>query len=118
MDPYQDRIRPLLDSTGLTDVELEKFFALPRGTIYKWNQGANRSYRIHCLKLSQYFHVSTDYLLGLTDDPGPQESAGPDRPQAITDDDLKFALWGDREIDDAVLNQVKQFAKFFQKRES
>ncbi|MPN31070.1 hypothetical protein SDC9_178543 [bioreactor metagenome] len=32
--------------------------------------------------------------------------------RAVTDDDIKFALWGTREIDDDVLNQVKSFAKF------
>ena len=32
-------------------------------------------------------------------------------------DDIKFALWGTREIDDDVLDRVRQFAKFAQENE-
>ena len=35
----------------------------------------------------------------------------------VSDDDIKFALWGTREIDDDVLDRVRQFAKFAQENE-
>ena len=69
MDIYKERIRPLFDSSGLQDKEIEALFDLPRGVIYKWGTGNNKSYQKYIPQIASYFHVSTDYLLGNTDDP-------------------------------------------------
>lgn len=53
-------------------------------------------------KLSKYFNVSTDYLLG-------REDKNTENP--ATDRQLKFALFGDAEIDDELLDEVKYMAK-------
>lgn len=60
-------------------------------------------------KVADYFSVSTDYLLGN----GQNEKAPTQEGEReINDDDIKFALFGTREIDDDVLKQVKDFARF------
>lgn len=51
------------------------------------------------LKLAEFFGTDTDYLLSGSD-------AAP-----VSDSRLKFALFGDCEIDDDVLDDVKQLAK-------
>lgn len=71
MDVYKDRIRPLFDKSGLQDKQLEELFSLPRGVIYKWGTGKYKSYKTYLPQIAAYFHVSTDYLLGNTDDPSP-----------------------------------------------
>lgn len=71
MDIYQDRIRPLFTNSGLQDKEIEALFDLPRGVIYKWGTGKYKSYQKYIPQIAAYFHVSTDYLLGNTDDPQP-----------------------------------------------
>lgn len=62
-------------------------------------------------KIADYFGVSVDYLLGKEEKTSTQESG------RLNDDDIKFALWGTREIDDDVLDRVKRFAKFAQEDE-
>lgn len=69
MDIYKDRIRPLFDLSGLQDKQLEQILKLPRGVIYKWGTGKYKSYKNYIFQIAAYFHVSTDYLLGNTDDP-------------------------------------------------
>ena len=59
------------------------------------------------LKMAEYFNVSVDYLLGNNDIKNPPKSS-------ISDDDIKFALWGDvaDEIPNDKLQEVKTFAEF------
>ncbi len=62
-------------------------------------------------RLADYFHVSTDYLLGKEDTkkaPAKQEP---------TDEDIMFALWGDtKDIDKDDLEDVKRYAAFIRER--
>ena len=64
--------------------------------------------------LADYFGVTTDYLLT-----GEETKKAPTQEgeRKVSDDDIKFALWGTREIDDDVLDRVRQFAKFAQENE-
>lgn len=64
-------------------------------------------------KIATYFNVSVDYLLGTKIEKAPAD----DDERKVSDDDIKFALFGTREIDDDVLDRVKQFAKFAQENE-
>lgn len=62
-------------------------------------------------RIADYFGVTTDYLLGKEN--APAESGK----RAISDDDIKFALWGDCEdISDADLADVKRYAAFVRER--
>ena len=58
--------------------------------------------------LGEFFGVPVGYLLGSEIEKAPSS----DGSRLISDDDIKFALWGTQEIDDEVLDQVKAFAKF------
>ena len=66
------------------------------------------------VKIAEYFNVSVDYLL--TGDEN-KKAPTPEGERNVSDDDIKFALWGTREIDDDVLDRVKRFAKFAQEEE-
>lgn len=81
MDIYKERIRPLFDSSGLQDKEIEALFDLPRGVIYKWGTGNYKSYQKYIPQIASYFHVSTDYLFGNTDDPRPADQKEKADPQ-------------------------------------
>ena len=71
MDIYQERIRPLFDSSPETNAEIERKLGIPPKTINKWNKTSLKSYTKFIPQIASYFHVSTDYLLGNTDDPTP-----------------------------------------------
>lgn len=65
MDLYIERIKPLLESSGMTDKDIEEALNLPRGVIYKWGIGKNKSYKRFIPEIAKYFNVSADYLIGL-----------------------------------------------------
>lgn len=71
MDVYQERIRPLFDGSSETNAEIERKLGIPPKTINKWNTTPLKSWRNYIHQIASYFHVSTDYLLGNTDDPRP-----------------------------------------------
>lgn len=71
MDIYFDRIKPLFDQSGETDAELERAIGIPAKKISQWNIRYTKSYRKYIPQIAAHFHVSTDYLLGNTDDPRP-----------------------------------------------
>ena len=65
-------------------------------------------------RIADYFGVTTDYLLTGEET---KKAPTPEGERKVSDDDIKFALWGTREIDDDVLDRVRQFAKFAQENE-
>lgn len=72
---YAERYLPLVEKSGKHDIELEKDMGLPRSILYDWRTGKNKSsYLKYAANFSEYFGVSTDYLLGKTDDPTPIKS--------------------------------------------
>lgn len=71
MDIMKTRILSLIDGSGKSDSFLEEAIGLPRGIIYKWRKNKNKNFKFYAIDIASYFHVSTDYLLGNTDDPSP-----------------------------------------------
>jgi len=61
------RVKPLADKRGLSIKELGEKFGISDAAIYRWQKHNPNSEIV--AKLSEYFNVSSDYLLGLTDDP-------------------------------------------------
>ena len=76
MDLFNDKIKPLFDSSGMTDREIEIALGLPRGVIYKWKSGKYKSYTDYLPQISKYFHVSADYLMGIDPSEPPVEAEG------------------------------------------
>ncbi|GGC74700.1 helix-turn-helix domain-containing protein [Enterococcus wangshanyuanii] len=62
-----DRLKKLCDKQGISVNTLEERIGLGKNTLYSWKKkvptGSNLS------KVADYFDVSTDYLLGRTDNP-------------------------------------------------
>lgn len=78
MDIYKERIKPLFDRTGLLNKDLEKEIGIPEKKISDWNAGRLKSYDKYIPQIASYFHVSTDYLLGKTDNPAlPEQKESP-----------------------------------------
>lgn len=70
-----NRIKELFKESRLTNAELERAIGLPSKVIDKWNRGDNHSYKKYISNIALYFGVSTDYLLGRTDNPNTEEPA-------------------------------------------
>ena len=72
---FGDRINQLRKKAGLTQKQLGAAVGLKENAISMMETGNRGTTLEKLVALSAYFHVSTDYLLGITDDPawrGPQ----------------------------------------------
>ena len=112
MDIYQERIRPLFDGASETNAEIERRLGITPKTINKWNKTSLKSYTKFIPQIAAYFHVSTDYLLGNTDDPTP--AGQKERPPAQGGElsPLKQEAWGViQNMDDETLKKFIKAAK-------
>lgn len=95
MNIYDERIRPLFDGSPLTNAELERKIGIKPKTINKWNSGYVKSYDKYIPQIASYFHVSTDYLLGNTDDPEPpgRKERLPAQGGELSEKDVRLIQW-------------------------
>lgn len=73
----KDRVYQLRKQAGLTQGELGKILGLSDKSVSVLESGQRSTTIEKLVLLAEYFQVSTDYLLGITDDPawrgGPPE---------------------------------------------
>ncbi|SDJ76983.1 helix-turn-helix domain-containing protein [Salimicrobium halophilum] len=62
-----DRVKELCKKRGITVAQLEDKVGFGRNSMYSWKKNKPSSDRLE--KVADYFNVSTDYLLGRTEDP-------------------------------------------------
>ena len=99
-----ERILDLMEKTKTTDIMLIKSIGLSNGQVGKWRNGTAKPSAENIKKLADYFNVSTDYLLGRTDDPQNK-------------DNLKYALFhGSDGITDEMYEEVLRFAEFVKEK--
>ena len=110
---FFDRFEDLCKQKGVSKQRACIDCGLSRTAWNKWKAGAIPNGDA-VQSLADYFGVTTDYLLT-----GEETKKAPTQEgeRKVSDDDIKFALWGTREIDDDVLDRVRQFAKFAQEHE-
>ena len=103
-----NRIRELRKAKNMTLKDLGKILGVAESTVSQYETGKRQPDNETLLMLGEFFGVPVGYLLGSEIEKAPSS----DGSRLISDDDIKFALWGTQEIDDEVLDQVKAFAKF------
>lgn len=64
--PVAERIRQLCDKKGITFAELGRAVGIGNGVIARWKTRSPNADSF--MRVANYFQVSTDYLLGLTDE--------------------------------------------------
>lgn len=67
MFPTYEKIKELADKRGISLTKLEEDLGYSRNTLYKLKSQKPNAERI--AEIADYFNVSTDYLLGRTDNP-------------------------------------------------
>lgn len=70
MKVFGERLKELRVKRNLTQDELGLIFDNPKSqsTIGTWERGNRQCSMEDLVRIAQYFNVSTDYLLGITDD--------------------------------------------------
>lgn len=96
----------LLELKGVTPYQVHKATGVAQSSLSDWKHGKCCPKYEKLQKIANYFGVSVDYLLT-----GEEKENAPQQ-QGASDDDIKFALFGTRDIDDDLYEQVKAFAQF------
>ena len=110
---FFNRFKQLCDQKDISVYRACTDIGLNRSAVAKWKSGGKPNGST-AAKLAEYFAVTTDYLLGQSEEKQPG-----DTPRVISDEEIKFALFGgDGEITDAMYDEVKQFAAFVKMREA
>lgn len=65
MDTYQDRIRELREDRGLTQREVAGILSTTQQVYSRYENGKQELPVRHLIALCRYYHVSSDYMLGL-----------------------------------------------------
>ena len=101
---FRVRLKELREKFGYSQASFAEAFGTKQSTVGNWESGAREPKFDTMQRLADFFGVSVDYLLG-RDDTKVVEDHDPL-------DDIKFALFGDADIDDDVLEDVRKFARF------
>ena len=67
MHDFPNRLKGLRNKYGYTQADLAKKLSLTRASVNAWEMGLSSPSIPFLVELSQLFHVTTDYLLGLDD---------------------------------------------------
>lgn len=89
---------------GLNQKEVAAALGVSQPTVSDWEAGRKMPTRKHLLRLSELLSVGADELLGV-------EGVHP-----LSDDAVKFALFGAKEVDDELLEEVRRFAQFAKRK--
>ena len=96
-DTTASRLRNLRDAKRVSQVEVARYLGIERASYSAYELGKSRPVR-YMEKLAQYFNVSTDYLLCLSDNPQPKKQGLTEEEKELLDnywqlnDDGKRAL--------------------------
>ncbi len=119
-----DRIRARRKELGISADALAEKIGVSRSTMFRYESGFIEKMPINNLvPIARALSTTVEYLMGWNEDkdiPNFYTEGGVDTESAadISDQALKFALFGDNEgITDAQFEEVKQFAKFVKERD-
>lgn len=68
---YTRRIRDIREDNDLTQQQIAEILGTSQTMYARYERGANELPVRHLIRLAEYYHVPTDYLLGLTDEKKP-----------------------------------------------
>ena len=69
MKTYIDRIRELREDNDLKQSEIAKLLNTTQQVYSRYEKGENELPIRHLISLAKFYNVSTDYILGLSDNP-------------------------------------------------
>jgi len=64
VEAFKDRLKDLREEKELTQVELAEGIGTKHSSISRWERGLQEPSLSYIIKLSRFFGVTTDYLLG------------------------------------------------------
>ena len=77
MDNYYPRIRDLREDHDLTQQEVSSFLSMKQPQYSRYERGERDIPTDVLIRLAKLYKTTTDYILGLTDDPSKKSTKGP-----------------------------------------
>ena len=112
MGTFGERLRMLRKEKGMTGQELGKVFNVTKTAVSNWENGNRFPDENILKKISDYFNVSIDYLLGRTDIRNPYNSKNTTHPEGENLD--KFRSDFLKKLDDLSEESKKELEKYIQ----
>ena len=110
---FGDRIRDARKAAQFTQWQLAERLGVSNTSISNWEKGLSRPDADMIQKLCACLHLQANDFYGTT------QPAAENGRRPVTDEDIKFALFGgDGEITDAMFDEVKRFAAYLKQREA
>lgn len=97
-----DRVKELSKKRDMRVADLEDALGFGRNTIYQWNKRTPGSDKLQ--KVADFFNVSTDYLLGRTNNP------------KVNDDENLLAAHIADDVTEDEMEEIKQFIEFIKSK--
>ena len=110
---FGEVIRNARKSLGLTQRQLAEMVGVANTSISNWEKGLSRPDADLIQELCRVLQLQPNDIYGASEAPADNDR----RP--VSDEDIKFALFGgDGDITDAMFDEVKRFAAFLKQREA
>lgn len=110
---FGEKIRNARKSLGLTQRQLAEQLGVSNTSISNWEKGLSRPDADMIQNLCSILRLQPNDFYGTSE--APDETTR----RQVSDEDIKFALFGgDGEITDAMFDEVKRFAAFLKQREA
>ena len=111
-----NRIKELREAKGISMKEAARRLGLPYTTYVNYEKGAREPNSEALIKIADFFGVSIDYLIKADSITTKKTPTGTGE-RSVSDDELKFALWGDcQDVSDDDLADVLRYAAFVRER--
>ena len=113
------RIKALRLKKGLKQGEFAEAMGVQQSTVSNWETGRYEPDNETLKTIASYFRVSVDYLLGLSDQPGP-DSALPQEAarEVLAGQGVRILLDADADLTDDQLSEIVEFIKFKRRTEN
>ena len=114
MSEISNRILNIILDKDISYGELSTITGIPKSALQRYATGETEKIPIDRLELiAKALGTTTAYLMGWVDNSAPTETSE----REVSDDDIKFALWGDcTDVDDDDLADVRRYAAFVRER--
>lgn len=108
---FYDLFCALCERKGVSPTRAALEIGLSKSTPTTWKKKGTTPQTVQLKKIADYFGVTVDYLVGTKENDHAQRGE-------VSDDDIKFALFGDGPVTDAQFEEVKQFVRFIKERDA
>lgn len=108
------RLKQVIDESGLTYSQLESKTGISKSALQRYATGMTKKIPVDTIvAIAQVLNVSAAWIMGWSE----EDSKSTVTFSPITDDDIKFALFGgDEEITDEMYEEVKSFAAYVKQK--